>query len=227
MREKRNNLFIVLAWPFGAQRSNGLLFWYEEGGTTMYMYSDCSLIKQKDHVTFIAKAIAILERDEYIGKASCPPWWEKAICRKLKNCLFIPYYCCAHCLPHGMFNRMTDHKGIWKLSKLPSGSMEHAYIVDEGKVYWGVIKENDFAQLQHYSSVVILLPKEEIFPFSAVASLWEKHHIGFSTFPSERFFADLQDLLPKAYFLHYAENGESKIDIWGKDVESIFDIHDA
>lgn len=193
----------------------------------MYKYSDCSLIKQKSHVTFIAKAIAILDRDEYIAKAACPPWWEKAICRKLSKSLCTPYYCCSFYLPHGMYNKMTDYKGIWKLSKLPSGCMEHAYIVDEGKVYWGVIKGNDFAQLHHYSNVVILLPSDEPFPYSAVASLWEKHNIGFSTFPAEHLFIDLQTLLPKAYILHYADNGESKIDIWGKDVESIFDINDA
>lgn len=194
----------------------------------MNQYSECMLHKEKDHVCFTSKAVALLEQDERFERLSIPSWWETAICRKLDIFTsYTAYYCCIYALPHGFYNKVTDYKGIWKLAGLPQGNREFSYDVDEGRVYGGFIEEKHPIKLRHDANVVILLPKEEKLDDAGCIQLWKAHQIGFMKHPSSTFFTELRNLLPQAYILHYEETGEAALEVWGKDVEQRFKEADA
>lgn len=185
------------------------------------------MFKEENHIIFKAKAITLLDDDEAFERTSIPEWWEKSICRRILRNPYTAYYWCTHCVQHGFYNKVTDYKGIWGLTSLPKGSMNGFYDVDDGRVYWGVIEENEPKALKHDSNVVILLPENQPFPDKQVKEVFEKHRIGFFTYPSKAFFEELIALLPSAYVIHDSETGDSVLEVWGNKVEQIFEEEDA
>lgn len=185
------------------------------------------MCKEENHIIFKAKAITLLDDDEAFERTSIPEWWEKSICRRILRNPYTAYYWYTHCVQHGFYNKVTDYKGIWGLTSLPKGSMNGFYDVDDGRVYWGVIEENEPKALKHDSNVVILLPENQPFPDKQVKEVFEKHRIGFFTYPSKAFFEELKALLPSAYVIHDSETGDSVLEVWGNKVEQIFEEEDC
>jgi len=136
-------------------------------------------------------------------------------------------YCVyIHELQHGFYNRLTDHKGIWLLTGMQKGIAEHSYLVERGKVYMGIAKIEQFILGDPLDNVYIFLPRGAELPVDAIKALWEKYQIGFELSPNKNFFKMLRNIMPKSYLIYYTEGCIHKLELYGHQVEKMFDLTD-
>ena len=110
----------------------------------MYSFSNYN-VKRGDNF-FILSCSTILqyenEHDEsYQGGwfgAITPSCWDDAIIKKMGRDQYYVYHLYGIQLNHGCYNKLSDFKGIHKLSNRPVGVYEDSYITSNGKVYAGM-----------------------------------------------------------------------------------------
>lgn len=196
----------------------------------MIVYDNYSFEKNRNYVVFSASALSVVElvgTVEILETEPMPAQWNDALRAGIDFEKYNQYCICIHEKQHGFYNRLTDHRGIWKLTGLPYGIAEDSYEVNRGKVYWGVSEVPQTRNWYEISNVCILMPKEEVFPVEVVKQLWKENQIGFDVNPDEALFRTLLTAMPNSYLFYCTRGIDCRLEIFGTQVEKRFDAIDG
>lgn len=171
----------------------------------MIIYDNYSLEKEHNYVAFSARAMRIIEQDEMVETGCMPIQWNKALHTRIDFEKYNQYCICIHEIAHGFYNRLTDYKGIWGLLSLPQGIAGHAYNVERGRVYWGIMEASQTSPWYKVSDICVLLPRGVLFPVDTLKDLLEEYQIGFEICPNKSFFEKLLNVIPNSYLMYYKE----------------------
>lgn len=188
----------------------------------MIVYDNYVLEKEHNYVAFSVEAMRIIERDEMVELGCMPIQWNEALHAKIDFEKYDQYCVCIHEVAHGFYNRLTDYKGIWGLLSLPQGIAGHAYDVERGRVYWGIMEAPQAPSWYKISDMCFLLPKGALFPVDTLKELLEEYHIGFEICPNRSFFEKLLNVIPNSYLMYYKEGQNYKLELYGAFVENLF-----
>ena len=193
---------------------------------SMVEFDHYAVVKVKNYIAFSASAAAVVElvgTVEIVEDRCMPQKWSDALRARIDFAKYDQYSVCICEKTHGNYNRLTDYKGVWGLAELPRGIAEHAYMVERGKVYWGILQTPDAWQWQIISDVCILLPRGCSFPEDGAKQLWEEARIGFDVRPDKDFFRKLLKIMPEAVLMHFTTGLDYKLELFGLQVEDLFD----
>lgn len=108
------------------------------------IYKNFNIQKELNHVTLSAESIKVLEvaKDDFVPhRVSCPSVLLNIISPRLDLSKYDKYI--VYTLLVTDYNRVTDYKKIWGLKNIDNGIYDNNYLIDSGKVYFGIAKSDE------------------------------------------------------------------------------------
>lgn len=128
----------------------------------------------------------IQEEANYMGWSGTvtPSCWDDIIIDKIGTTQYFVHHLYGIQLNHGCFNKLSDFKGIHKLTNRPSGVYETSYVTPNGKVYVGASCSSGVEGFNSsISSFLIVGPKLNCEQFERIFSSFKERNYDFCTPP--------------------------------------------
>lgn len=195
------------------------------------IYDTFKMETQTDYVKLSAEAIIQFKdvRDELYGQCfsfGTPKCWDDAFLEKINILLYDIYYLCTSTVSLGNYNSVTDYKKVWGLIDITPGIYDNSYLIQRGKVYFGIKQvsgKNGF--LSAISPTLILVPKEKTILSKEIFNIFERNEFDFLSDYTDGYnliFSEIQRLIPNSILLRCGDG----LNIYGKDIEKLFTAND-
>lgn len=158
-------------------------------------------------------------KEEYLA-AITPSCWDETLVSKINLNAYHIYHIYGMQMLHGCYNRISDYKGVCKLSNRPVGIYENAYITPDGKVYWGMSStlgiEGFYSDI---SSILIICPQMSNEQCNRIFSVFKKNNYNFSIPASCGLLESISFCCPQSIILSYSSTNESNLIIYPGDTD--------
>ncbi len=144
---------------------------------------------------------------------------DKRLFEKLLLSLYSQYIVLMCMVANGKYNRITDKKGIWGLTKQGDGLFKGEYLCNEGKIYLGITNQLEPSCSHALTSTFeVYIPKGADLSFESIYRILSLNQCGLLSDSQEtaKILKKVNKVIPGSMVIY---RDYYKIKIFGKDVE--------
>lgn len=145
---------------------------------------------------------------------------DKRLSEKLLLSSYSRYIVLMCMVAHGKYNRITDKKGIWGLTKQGDGLFKGEYLCNEGKIYLGITNQLEPSCSHVLTSIFeVFIPTDAELSFENIYKILSFNQCGLLSDNQEtdKVLKEVNNAIPDSMVIY---RDYYKIKIFGKDVEN-------